>query len=138
MKGTLLMRKPEIFAEGTDHEVALPLRQVALNDDVYYIIKQAHERLGHAGYKKTFEAIRLDAYGINREEVEWFTDHCRRCEMNRPNHTRAPLQPIETGGTNKRIQIDLIDMRAEPSGLYKWILTTKDHFDKFVTLALTK
>jgi IS30 family transposase len=54
--------------------------------------------------------------------------------MNRPNHTRAPLQPIESGGINKRIQIDLIDMRAEPSGLYNWIMTTKDHFDKFVTL----
>jgi hypothetical protein len=26
MKGTLLMRKPEIFAEGTDHKIALPLR----------------------------------------------------------------------------------------------------------------
>jgi hypothetical protein len=25
-------------------------------------------------------------------------------------------------------------MRAEPSGLYKWILTTKDHFNKFITL----
>jgi IS30 family transposase len=102
--------------------------------NVYYVIKQAHERLGHAGYKKTYEAVRLDVYGINREEVEWFTDHCRRCEMNRPNHSRAPLQPIESSGTNKRCQIDLIDMRAEPSGPYNWILTTKDHFDKFVTL----
>ena len=26
MKEILLMRKPEIFAEGTDHEVRLPLR----------------------------------------------------------------------------------------------------------------
>lgn len=134
MKGTLLMRKPETFAPGTDHETHLPLRQVALDDDVYYVIKQAHERLGHAGYKKTYEAVRLDVYGINREEVEWFTDHCRRCEMNRPNHSRAPLQPIESSGTNKRCQVDLIDMRVEPSGPYNWILTTKDHFDKFVTL----
>jgi hypothetical protein len=118
MKGTLLMRKPEVFAEGTDHEVRLPLRQAALDDDVYYVIKQAHERLGHAGYKKTFEAVRLDVYGINREEVEWLTDHCRRCELNRPNHSRAPLQPIESSGTNMRCQIDLIDMRAEPSGPY--------------------
>jgi transposase InsO family protein len=134
MKGTLLMRKPEVFAAGTDHEVRLPLRQAALDDDVYYVIKQAHERLGHAGYKKTFEAVRLDVYGINREEVEWFTDHCRRCELNRPNHSRAPLQPIESSGTNQRCQLDLIDMRAEPSGPYNWILTTKDHFDKFITL----
>jgi hypothetical protein len=134
MKGTLLMRKPEIIAAGTEHETHLPLRQVALDDDVYYIIKQTHERLGHAGSKKTYEAVRLDAYGINREECEWFTDHCRRCELNRPNRGKALLQPIESGGTNKRCQINLIDIRSEPSGPYNWILTTKDYFDKFVTL----
>lgn len=50
------MRKPEVITAGT-----LPLRQVALDDDVYYIIKQTHERLGHAGAKKTYEAVRLDA-----------------------------------------------------------------------------
>jgi hypothetical protein len=33
------MRKPETFAEGTDYEVYLPLRQVALDDDVYYVIR---------------------------------------------------------------------------------------------------
>jgi hypothetical protein len=47
---------------------------------------------------------------------------------------RLLLHPIESSGTNKRCQIDLIDMRAGPSGPYNWILTTKDHFDKFVTL----
>jgi Integrase zinc binding domain len=134
IKGTLLIRKPETFAGGTDHEVHLPLRQVALDDDVYYVIKQAHERLGHAGYKKTFEAVRLDVYGINREEVKWFIDHCRRYKLNRPNHSRPSLQPIKSSGTNKRCQINLIDIRAEPSGPYNWIFTTKDHFDKFVIL----
>jgi ABC-type uncharacterized transport system YnjBCD ATPase subunit len=39
MKGTLLIRRPETIAQGTDHEVVLPLCQVALDDDVYYIIK---------------------------------------------------------------------------------------------------
>jgi hypothetical protein len=84
------MRKPETFAEGTDHKVYLPLRQVALNDDVYYVIKQVYERLKHAGYK-TFKAVRLDSYGINRKKVEWFIDHCRRYELNRPNYSRPPL-----------------------------------------------
>jgi len=134
MKGTLLMRKPETVAPGTDHETHLPLRQVVLDHDVHYVIKQVHERLGHSGYRKTYEAVRPEAYGISREEVKWFIDHCLHCEMNRPNRSRAPSQPIESGDTNKRCQIDLIDMRAEPSGPYNWILTTKDHFGKFVTL----
>lgn len=55
------MRKPEVITAGTEHGTHLPLRQVALDDDVYYIIKQTHERLGHAGAKKTYEAVRLDA-----------------------------------------------------------------------------
>lgn len=82
----------------------LPARQVTLDDDVYYIVKQTHERLGHAGSKKIYEAVRLDVYGINRDEVEWFADHCRRCELSRPNCRKAPLQPIGSGGINKRVQ----------------------------------
>jgi hypothetical protein len=118
IKGTLLMRKPEVFAKEIKHEVYLPLRQVTLDDDVYYIIKQTHERLKHVDYKKTFEAVRVNAYGINREEYEWFVNHCRRCKLNKSNLSKPPLQPIESGGTNKRIQIDLIDIRSEPSGSY--------------------
>jgi hypothetical protein len=87
IKGTLLIRKPEMIAKGTKHEAYLPLRQVALDNDVYYIIKQAHERFGYAGYKKTYEAVRLDVYSINREKVKWFIDHYRRCEINRSNYT---------------------------------------------------
>jgi hypothetical protein len=123
-----------MIVKGTKHEAYLPLRQVALDNDVYYTIKQAYERFSYAGYKKTYKAIRLDVYNINREKVKWFIDYYRRCEMNRFNYTRAPLQPIESDNINKRCQIDLIDIKVKPSGLYNWILTTKDHFDKFITL----
>jgi hypothetical protein len=85
----------------------------------YYIVILAHECLGYAGSRNIYEALRLDAYGINRDECEWFTDHCRRCELKRPNCGKSPLQPIKSSGTNKRCQIDLIDMRLEPSGPYK-------------------
>jgi hypothetical protein len=67
MKGTLLMRKPETVAPRTDNETHLSLRQAALDDDVYYVIKQTHEQLGYTGYKKTHKAVRRDVYGINRE-----------------------------------------------------------------------
>ena len=96
------MRKPEIIASDTDHEVHLPLHQVALDDDVYYVIKQTHERLRHADYKKTYKAVYRDVYGINREEVEWFIDYYRRCEINKPNYSRASLQSIKFNNTNQR------------------------------------
>ena len=41
------MRKAEVVAAGTEHEIHLPARQVALDDDVYYVVKQTNERLGH-------------------------------------------------------------------------------------------
>lgn len=34
------MRKAEVVAAGTEHETYLPARQVALDDDIYYIVKQ--------------------------------------------------------------------------------------------------
>jgi hypothetical protein len=36
-----------VVAASTERETYLPARQVALDDDVYYIVKQTHERLGH-------------------------------------------------------------------------------------------
>ncbi|KFY25048.1 hypothetical protein V491_01918, partial [Pseudogymnoascus sp. VKM F-3775] len=54
--------------------------------------------------------------------------------LNRPNTTKAPLVPIISGRAWERVQIDLIDMRHEPSGQYKWILHIKDHFSKYTQL----
>jgi hypothetical protein len=36
------------------------------------------------------------------------------------------------------VQIDLIDIRHEPSGQFKWILHIKDHFSKYTQLFLLK
>jgi hypothetical protein len=70
IKGTLLIYKPETIAKGINHEIYLLFRQAALDDDVYYIIKQAHKRLEYINYKKTYKTVRLDIYSINREEVK--------------------------------------------------------------------
>jgi hypothetical protein len=82
---------------------SLPLCQITLDDDVYYIIKHTHERLGHTGSKKTYKAVRTNAYETNRDECEWFTDHYKRCDLNGPIHGKAPLQPIEPGDTDMRL-----------------------------------
>jgi transposase InsO family protein len=44
------------------------------------------------------------------------------------------LVPIVTERAWERVQIDLIDMRHEPSGQFKWILHVKDHFSKYTQL----
>jgi hypothetical protein len=58
--------------------------------------------------------------------------------LNRPAATKAPLQPIVSGRAWEIVHLDLIDMRHEPSGQYKWILHVKDHFSKYTQLYALK
>jgi hypothetical protein len=66
----MLIRKPKTITAGIDHETHLPLRQAVLNREIYYVIKQTYKRLGYTGLKKTYKAVRLDAYEINREKCK--------------------------------------------------------------------
>jgi hypothetical protein len=58
--------------------------------------------------------------------------------LNRPAATKALFVPIITGRAWEHLQIDLIDMRHEPSGQFKWILYIKDYFSKYTQLYLLK
>ena len=101
------------------------------SDQVYEAIMESHQRLQHAGYIKTFQLLKQRYYGISREEVIWLLKHCHLCLQSRPSNTRALLEPISSGYTLERIQIDLVDMRTTPHNSYCWILHIKDHFSKF-------
>ena len=103
-------------------------------DATYSEIKTVHERLLHRGRDKTWNEIQSTCYSITREEVEWFTTHCKYYVERRPTTTKAPLQPIDTFEVAECVQVDLIDMRSEPSGVYKWIMHTQDHKSRFMTL----
>ena len=41
---------------------------------------------------------------------------------------------IKSYNVFKRVQADLIDMRSQPDGQFKWILHLKDHFSKLTFL----
>ena len=89
-----------------------------------------HQRSQHAGYIKTFNLVREQFYGIIRQEVHWLLKHCNICCPNRPSNTKAPLEPIQSHYTLERVQIDLVDMRANPHPNNLCILHLKDHFSK--------
>jgi len=101
-------------------------------------IKQVHAQLGHAGYVKTFKCLHERFYGITKEQVQWLIGRCQTCLKNRPNRSRGELEPIISHRILERVQIDLIDMRHEPDGQFKWILHFIDHFSKFSCLAALK
>jgi hypothetical protein len=109
-------------------------RCVILESDAFDTIINEHLQLLHAGRTKTWNIIQQKFYGLKREEVEFIIKRCKNCTLNRPSTTKAPLVPIISGRAWERVQIDLIDMRHEPSGQYKWILHIKDHFSKYTQL----
>jgi hypothetical protein len=106
-------------------------RYVVQKAEVFDIIAEEHLKLLYAGRNKVWPIIEQQYYGIKREDIEFILKRCKNCTLNRPNTTKAPLVPIISGRAWERVQIDLIDMRHEPSGQYKWILYIKDHFLKY-------
>jgi hypothetical protein len=109
-------------------------RYVVPESEAFDLIINEHLQLLHAGRDKTWAAIQAKYYGINRPEVIFILKLCKNCALNRPITTKAPLQPIVSERAWERVQVDLIDIRYEPLGQYKWILHIKDHFSKYTQL----
>lgn len=53
------------------------------------------------------------------------------CGKGRIQRKTAPIRPITVNKLWKRVQVDLIDMRATPDGEFKWICHMRDHFSKY-------
>jgi len=100
-------------------------------------IAACHKAALHKGVKKTYTLVSERYYGISRDDVAALLKHCEICALNRPSRTRAPLTPIVVEEWLERIQIDLIDLRAEADGHMKWICHIKDHFTKYSILFAT-
>jgi hypothetical protein len=81
-------------------------------------VVQEHYRLDHPGRDKTWLAVDSRYYGINKLEVGWICAYCKFCKLNRPSAVKALLKPIIVNRTFERLQIDLINMRHEPSSTY--------------------
>jgi hypothetical protein len=111
-----------------------PAKRVLWPSEVFDTIARVHLKLIHAGRDKIWPEINKQYHGLNKEECQWVIDHCAYCIANKATTTKAPLEPIVVDEIWKRVQIDLVDMRHEPSGRYKWILHIKDHFSKFTFL----
>jgi hypothetical protein len=108
--------------------------RVAHQLSAYDYIVGCHKAVLHKGIRKTYALVTERYYGISRDDVSEVLKHCQICALNRPNRTRAPLTPIVVEEWLQRIQIDLIDMRAEADGHAKWICHIKDHFSKYSAL----
>lgn len=110
------------------------LRRCVTSNDVWSYMTKTHIQLGHPGRDQLWHALDKQYYGVKRSDCEWLKSHCTTCVLTQANKTKAPLTPIVVDETFERVQVDLIDMRHEPSGRYSWILHIKDHFSKYTQL----
>lgn len=100
-----------------DNVYQSPRYYVSENEGFGYIVRE-HVRLEHPGQDRTRLAVDVRYYGIDKLEVGWVCAHCWYCKLNRRSAVKAPLEPIIVNRMFERLQIDLIDMRYEPSGTY--------------------
>jgi hypothetical protein len=114
------------------HDKTHPIpRCVVPQNKAFDIIVSKHIQLGHPGRNVLFHAIDQEFYGIKREECHWVKAHCLTCMLNTAHKAKDPIRTITVHQTFERVQVDLIDMRHQPSGEYSWVLHIKDHYSKY-------
>ena len=100
-------------------------------DTIYYI----HAILrGHCGMNKTVHQICERYASIPRHVIEIYCQLCPVCLLKVVQTTQPRLRPIRSDGFWSHTQIDLIDMRHNPSDGYKYICHLEDHFSKYHVL----
>ena len=104
-------------------------------ENVVAILDHIHgHELKHSGYRKVLEYSQRSYYGITRPIVQKYCVCCPVCQLSAPQIARPPLKPIIQKDFLERVQIDLIDMRHNPDGEYRYIAHFMDHFSKFHVL----
>lgn len=104
------------------------------HDDVFDTIVHEHCAIQHQGTNKTWYEVSRRYHGIPKSAVDWVLQRCMLCHLHCAGPRPAPWQPIVSHHVMERVQMDLIDMREQPDGKYRWILHIKDHYSRFCML----
>ena len=92
---------------------------------VYQFVMDEHTHHGHGGRDRIWPIIRDKYYGISQTEVNYILATCEICQESNPVAAKGPLRQIKANFVMERCQMDLMDYRNQPDGLYKWILHVK-------------
>ena len=106
---------------GNGSKSKLGQRYVPRDEEVFDIITKVHLGLLHPGQDKTFYEIKQTTTVISRKEVTELLRHCSTCALMSSQKSKAPLKVIVENVLWGRVQIDLIDMRGDSDGEFKWI-----------------
>jgi hypothetical protein len=100
-------------------------------NEVFDIITSAHCSNQHPGIDKTYKNIRGHYIRIVRSVIAWLLAYCFTCASKPVSKTHAPFLPLVVNNLFERVQIDLIDMRGDSDGDFKWICYLRDNFSKY-------
>ena len=102
---------------------------------MFEILLEHHQKCGH-GKRDIMYAEMKDLYAnITKNHIQALVDCCEQCQKNKVRPKKGiVVKPIITDEMNKRCQIDIIDLQAEPDGPFKYILNYQDHHTKFLVL----
>lgn len=98
---------------------------------LYWTHTQSHV---HTGSTKLWEYCRLHYYGVQQNICRIFMDLCGSCKRTHTNDLSKKMIPIVSSRFLERVQFDLIDMSRHAFNGFKYILTCKDHFTRWVWL----
>ena len=105
-------------------------------EELFKKISWCWEQVGFGGWKPLHTKIKEQGYYINVDLVQLFLAQCptHQARLNKQTQKSLVTNPILSENFSNRGQVDLIDMRANADGEYKWILNYQDHFTKWVVL----
>ncbi|XP_076045792.1 KRAB-A domain-containing protein 2-like [Oratosquilla oratoria] len=109
---------------------------VASLEEVFGIVKTAHEAIGHGGGKKTIVEVKKKWSNITQEVCYLYISFCEHCHQKKARKIPKGLvvKPVRSHGILSRCQVDLINFQTLPDGDFKYIMTYANHFSKFCVL----
>ena len=98
------------------------LRYVTV-ENMYEVLLHHHQKSGHGKRDIMYSDIKDLYANITQKHCQTLIECCEQCQKNKLRPKKGiVVKPIITDDINKRCQIDIIDLQAEPDGPYKYIL----------------
>ncbi|KRX75023.1 KRAB-A domain-containing protein 2, partial [Trichinella sp. T6] len=116
------------------------IRCIASIEEMFDVISDAHQKIGHGGEKKTFREAQNKWANVTQEACHLFLTFCEECHKKRARKLPKSLvvKPLVSTNLMSRAQVDLINFQTMPDGDFKYIMTYLNHFTKFCILSPLK
>ncbi|XP_058141430.1 SCAN domain-containing protein 3 [Dasypus novemcinctus] len=110
----------EAINGGTDK-----IRYYLHSEDLFDILHDTHLSIGHGGRTRMEKELQAKYKNITKEVIMLYLTLCKPCQQ-KNSKPKKVLTSQSNKEVNSRCQVDLIDMRLNPDGEYKFIMHYQD------------